>query len=112
MNTDYGSEPVPRGEEMLAYGVTALLLEPVLNELVEEAGLPRTRRPDHQELEQVVVGVVHFFHSEIHIGLGLTSFMNTLSFINERIIFDTSNQNENCNTTVTVSRAVVLLNNK
>jgi hypothetical protein len=47
------------GEEMLAYGVTALLLEPVLNELVEEAGLPRARRPDHQELEQVVVRVVH-----------------------------------------------------
>jgi hypothetical protein len=56
---------VPRGEEMLAYGVTALLLEPVLNELVEQAGLPRTRRPDHQELEQVVVRVVHFLHSEI-----------------------------------------------
>ncbi len=50
---------------MLAYGVTALLLESVLNELVEQAGLPRTRRTDHQELEQVVVRIVHFFHSEI-----------------------------------------------
>jgi hypothetical protein len=69
---------------MLAYGVTALLLEPVLNELVEEAGLPRTRRPDHQELEQVVVRVVHFFHSlkyRTHIGLGLTSFMNTICLL-------------------------------
>jgi hypothetical protein len=65
MNTDYGSATLLRGDEMLAYGVTALLLESVLNELVEEAGLPRTRRPDHQELEQVVVRVVHFFHSEI-----------------------------------------------
>ncbi len=66
---------------MLAYGVTALLLEPVLNELVKQAGLPRTRRPDHQELEQVVVRVVHSLFSlkyRTHIGLGLTSFMNAI----------------------------------
>ena len=43
----------------LTYCVTAVVLEPVLNELVEEAGLPRPRRPDHQELEQVVVRLVH-----------------------------------------------------
>jgi hypothetical protein len=64
-NTGTEANKAPRVEEMLAYGVTALLLESVLNELVEQAGLPRTRRTDHQELEQVVVRIVHFFHSEI-----------------------------------------------
>ena len=39
--------------------MTALLLESVLDELVEQAGLPRPRRPDHQEFEQVIVRVVH-----------------------------------------------------
>ncbi len=78
---------------MLAYGVTALLLEPVLNELVEEAGLPRTRRPDHQELEQVVVRVVHSVFSEIP----YTHWVNKChEYVYERILFDTSNQNEDC----------------
>ena len=39
--------------------MTALLLELALNELVEDAGLAGPGRPDHQELEEVVVGVRH-----------------------------------------------------
>ena len=37
--------------------MAGVLLEPALDELVQEAGLAGPRGPDHQELEQVVVGV-------------------------------------------------------
>ena len=40
-------------------GVTALLLELALDKLVQDAGLAGPGRADHQELEEVVVGVRH-----------------------------------------------------
>lgn len=49
-------------------GVARIFLEPPLYELVQEARLPSSGRPDHQELEQVIVGVVKVRRWLIHFG--------------------------------------------
>ena len=44
---------------LYTYCMTAVLLECVLDELVEQAGLPGAGGADDQELEQVVVRFIH-----------------------------------------------------
>ncbi len=47
-------------------GVTGILLESTLDELMKETRLSGTRGPDDQELEQVVVGVVEAGRGLVH----------------------------------------------
>jgi hypothetical protein len=39
--------------------MTALLLKSVLNELMEQAGLPGSCRANHQKFKQIIIWIIH-----------------------------------------------------